>query len=84
MRAFGYIVPEFQLGRRYQNLFMVGIMLSHLTPAINSSLNFFFYFKMGSKFRATVYAIFGMNTSKQNNRNVTNAKTEEMTISTVG
>ena len=48
------VVPEFRLGGRYQNLLIILALLVYVAPAINSSLNFFFYFQMGSRFRKTL------------------------------
>jgi hypothetical protein len=57
VRIVPFIVKDFQLGGRMQNIFMLMVSLLHLFPAINSSLNFFFYMYMGSKFRATFFSL---------------------------
>jgi hypothetical protein len=52
------VLPEAKLGGRYHNLYMVGTLLVHLSAAINSSLNFFFYVYMGSRFRRKLHDTF--------------------------
>ena len=46
-----FFLPGFTVGGKNQNLILLGLCLVHYFPAINSSINFFFYFKMGSRFR---------------------------------
>ena len=57
VRVAPFFLPEFRLGGRHQNLLVVGALLVHVSPTVNSSLNFFFYFKMGSKFRKTLVSL---------------------------
>ena len=53
-----FFLPGFTIGGKNQNLFLLGVSLSHFFPAINSSINFFFYFKMGSRFRVELKTLF--------------------------
>ncbi|KAL8623081.1 hypothetical protein ACOMHN_067013 [Nucella lapillus] len=58
------VVPRFaaelQIGRRNQNFVLLWIVVINISNAINSALNFFFYFKMGSRFRKTLTGMFGL------------------------
>ena len=54
MKLTPFFLPEFSKGIKNQNLLLLGHCLKHYIPAINSSINFFFYFKMGSRFRAVL------------------------------
>ena len=52
-------LPGFTVGdNRNQNLILLGLCLIHYFPAINSSVNFFFYVKMGSRYRAELKSLF--------------------------
>jgi uncharacterized membrane protein YgcG len=57
VRVVPMLDTNFQLGGRKQNIFMLALDAQQLFTAINSSLNFFFYFKMGTKFRATFFSL---------------------------
>ena len=50
-RVAPFFLPEFRLGGRQQNLLLVSTTVLHASPAINSSVNFIFYYKMGSRYR---------------------------------
>ena len=53
-----FFLPGFTMGSKYQNLVFLGLCFVHYFPAINSSINFFFYFKMGSRFRIQLKGLF--------------------------
>ena len=57
VRVAPFFLPEFRLGGRHQNLLVVGALWVHFSPTVNSSLNFFFYFKMGTRFRKTLASL---------------------------
>ncbi|XP_070194346.1 succinate receptor 1-like [Littorina saxatilis] len=50
-RIISLFAPGMKLGGRNQNVHMVTVALLYLFNAINSSVNFIFYYKMGSSFR---------------------------------
>ncbi|XP_070194287.1 succinate receptor 1-like [Littorina saxatilis] len=52
-------VPDVKLGGRKQNIHMLGIGVVYLFNAINASINFFFYYKMGSRFREVLQSMCG-------------------------
>ncbi|KAK7112860.1 probable G-protein coupled receptor 139 [Littorina saxatilis] len=58
LRIAPLFVDEFRLGGRKQNLLLSGICVIYLANAINSALNFVFYYKMGSRFRMCVKSLF--------------------------
>ncbi|KAH9514447.1 hypothetical protein Btru_025280 [Bulinus truncatus] len=45
------IIPEFNRGKLYNNLFTTTFAFSHILEGVNASVNIFIYFKMSSKFR---------------------------------
>ena len=54
VRVVPFFVGDFRLGGRNQNIYMSAIVVLQVTPTINSCLNFFFYLRMGSRFRMTL------------------------------
>ena len=58
LRIAPLVVEEFRLGGRNQNLLLVGICVIYLANAINSAMNFIFYYKMGSKYRMVLRSMF--------------------------
>ena len=52
------LVPNFTLSGRYSNMFSFIVTLTLLTSTISSSCNFFVYYAMGTKFRATLHTLF--------------------------
>lgn len=46
-----FVVPDFTLGRRYQNVYLAIICAMELSQGFNSSLNMIIYYKYNSKFR---------------------------------
>ena len=62
-------VPDFSLSGRYFNTFSFMVSITLLSSFVNSSCNFFIYYTMGSRFRATVRALCcrkgKINTTKQ-------------------
>ena len=51
-------LPEFAVGGRNQNIVLLGLCLLHFFPTVNSSINFLFYFKMGSRYRIMLKSLF--------------------------
>ncbi|XP_070194029.1 putative G-protein coupled receptor F59B2.13 [Littorina saxatilis] len=56
-RSAQLVDPDFKLGGRKQNLHVLGIGIVYVFSAINSSVNFFFYWKLGSRFRETLQSM---------------------------
>ncbi|KAL8573562.1 hypothetical protein ACOMHN_047832 [Nucella lapillus] len=54
LRIFPMVDTEFRLGGRHQNALLVGVNVLYTANAANSALNFVFYWKMGSRFRAVL------------------------------
>ena len=50
-------VPEMSLGGRYRNMFRFITSVTELCAFVNSSFNFFIYYTMGSRYRATLGAL---------------------------
>ena len=51
-------MPEFNAGRRYQNTFLTVLWFMEIASYVNSSLNIFVYYSMGSRYRKTVKELF--------------------------
>ena len=52
-------MPEMNTGRRYHNFFMSGLWVLEAITYVNSSLNFFVYYTIGSRYRQTFWALVG-------------------------
>ncbi|KAK7495261.1 hypothetical protein BaRGS_00013443 [Batillaria attramentaria] len=52
-------LPDFSIGGRYSNTFNFMSSVNELFTYINSSVNFFIYYSMGSKYKETVRRMFG-------------------------
>ena len=52
-------MPEMNIGRRYHNFFMSGLWILEAITYVNSSLNFFVYYTIGSRYRQTFWALVG-------------------------
>ncbi|XP_055870318.1 beta-2 adrenergic receptor-like [Biomphalaria glabrata] len=52
------VVPEFNVGKREQNLLFITGTFTLLMQSINSSVSIFIYFNMSSKFKKTFYEIY--------------------------
>ena len=52
-------VPDISLRGRYYNTFTFLTSVTKLFSCVNSSFNFFIYYTMGSKFKATLHALCG-------------------------
>ena len=52
------LVPDLNLSGRYSNMFSFLITMTLLGSCVNSSCNFFIYYTMGTKFRATLHTLF--------------------------
>ena len=53
-----FLLPRFTVEGNNQNFVLLALCLVHFFPAINSSFNFVFYFKMGSRFRLELKSLF--------------------------
>ncbi|KAK7502391.1 hypothetical protein BaRGS_00006344 [Batillaria attramentaria] len=53
-----FFVPELNSGRRYHNTFLTVLWVLDVVAYINSSFNFFIYYKMGSRYRETFKELF--------------------------
>ena len=53
-----FFLPGFAVGGKNHNLVLLGLCFIHYFPAINSSINFYFYVKMGSRFRKELKSLF--------------------------
>ncbi|XP_059168684.1 FMRFamide receptor-like [Physella acuta] len=58
------IVPEFNRGKLYNNLFTTVFAFSHILEAANASINLFVYLKMSTKFRTVFYETFAFKKKK--------------------
>ncbi|KAL8583871.1 hypothetical protein ACOMHN_040340 [Nucella lapillus] len=56
-----FLFPEMNIGDRYQNFFFVTLWLTQVLSFVNSTFNFFVYYVMGSRYRETLWALFGKN-----------------------
>ncbi|KAK7487717.1 hypothetical protein BaRGS_00020984 [Batillaria attramentaria] len=54
----GLFVPGLKLGGYYHHTYSVGVKIYETAALINSSFNFFVYYKFGTKFRETVDKMF--------------------------
>ena len=54
-------LPEVDIGRRNQNLYLTGLWILEQFSSMNSSFNIFVYYTMGSRYRETLWALFGRN-----------------------
>ena len=54
-------LPEMDIGRRNQNLYLTGLWILEPFSYMNSSFNIFVYYAMGSRYRETLWALFGRN-----------------------
>ncbi|KAK7487708.1 hypothetical protein BaRGS_00020975 [Batillaria attramentaria] len=54
----GLFVPGLKLGFSYHHTYSVGVKIYETAALINSSFNFFVYYKFGTKFRETVNKMF--------------------------
>ncbi|KAK7100018.1 hypothetical protein V1264_023031 [Littorina saxatilis] len=54
IRTTPLFMSEFRIGGRKQNLMTLCVSVVHCFNTLNSSLNFFFYYAMGTKFRTTL------------------------------
>ncbi|KAK7479626.1 hypothetical protein BaRGS_00029175 [Batillaria attramentaria] len=70
------IIPELNAGGRYQNFHYMLYSISMFFNYVNSSCNFFVYYRFGSKFRETVHSVF-------RTCSITNRKTENEVSSLV-
>ena len=52
------VLPDFLPSGRYANSFYMVVSLTHTLAATNSSVNFFFYCALGSKYRASLQSLF--------------------------
>ncbi|KAK7462582.1 hypothetical protein BaRGS_00038376 [Batillaria attramentaria] len=59
LRVAIFAEPELSLSGRYYNTFNLLISFSQLFTYVNSSVNFFFYYFIGTKYRETVRRMFG-------------------------
>ena len=57
-RVTPFFLPGFSDGGRHQNLVFLGLCLLHFFPTVNSSVNFIFYFKMGTRYRMVLKSLF--------------------------
>ena len=55
-----FFLPEMDIGRRYHNLYLAGLWIAEPFSYVNSSFNIFVYYTMGSRYRKTFWALFGM------------------------
>ncbi|XP_076464820.1 uncharacterized protein LOC143296675 [Babylonia areolata] len=51
-------LPEVNTGRRNHNFFLTSLWINELLTYVNSSLNIFVYYVMGSRYRATFWELF--------------------------
>ncbi|KAL8625938.1 hypothetical protein ACOMHN_012530 [Nucella lapillus] len=51
------IVPEINTGRRHQNFYLMCLWTTEIFMYVNSSMNIFIYYVMGSKYRETFWAL---------------------------
>ncbi|XP_070194100.1 probable G-protein coupled receptor frpr-1 [Littorina saxatilis] len=58
IRTTPLFMSEFRIGGKKQNLLLLCVSVLYCFNTLNSSLNFFFYYTMGSKFRATLRGMF--------------------------
>ncbi|CAL1543157.1 unnamed protein product [Lymnaea stagnalis] len=62
------MIPEFNKGKLYHNLFTTTFAFSHILEGANASINVFVYLKMSSKFRTVFFETFSFKkVSKQQN-----------------
>ena len=59
-RFLWFFLPEMDVGRRYHNLYLTGLWIAEPFCYVNSSFNIFVYYTMGSRYRKTFWALFGM------------------------
>ncbi|KAK7491773.1 hypothetical protein BaRGS_00017029 [Batillaria attramentaria] len=64
-------VPDFSIGGRYSNTFNFMSSVNELFTYINSSVNFFIYYSMGSKYKETVRRMFGRSSETKSIPDVT-------------
>ena len=59
VRLVWLFLPEFNVGRRYHNLYLTGLWILETLAFVNSSLNIFVYYTIGSRYRETFWALCG-------------------------
>ncbi|KAK7479024.1 hypothetical protein BaRGS_00029785 [Batillaria attramentaria] len=58
---FGFVcvfIPEMNAGRKFHNTFLMCTSLIEIMSAINSSVNFFIYYRLGSRYREVFWEMF--------------------------
>nr|KAG5702791.1 hypothetical protein BaRGS_001873 [Batillaria attramentaria] len=58
---FGFVcafVPELSIGYRLHNTFQLAISVAEILGCTNASVNFFIYFRMGSRYREAFWSMF--------------------------
>ena len=61
-------IPDMELGGPQHNLNLVSLWLINVFDFLNSSFNFFIYYTMGSRFRATLWGLLGRTAKKATSR----------------
>ena len=57
-------MPEMNAGRRHHNLFATSLWVLNIISYVNATFNFVVYYTMGSRYRQTVWALFGRKSTK--------------------
>ncbi|XP_005110482.3 tachykinin-like peptides receptor 86C [Aplysia californica] len=73
-----FLEPEFNFGRRYQNMYFSVWTIVSLGEVSNSSVNIFVYYKMNSRYRETFRGVFcTKSSSKEGNKTPVNVSHTE-------
>ena len=62
--VFVLIVPGFEIGGRYTNMYAVGGLMWLMVDNINYCANVFIYYKLSTKFKSTIRSLFSRKTEK--------------------
>ena len=62
-------LPEMNVGRRHQNLFLAGLWFQEPLTYVNWSCNIFVYYAMGSRFREVFWSLFRKKTVDKEEEN---------------
>ncbi|XP_076444189.1 uncharacterized protein LOC143282434 [Babylonia areolata] len=54
--------PDINSGGRHYNVFLIGLWSGQMFSYINATFNFFVYYSMGSRYRETLWGLFGRKT----------------------
>ena len=83
LRVAWFAMPDMDVGRRHHNFYMTNQWIEEIFSYVNSAFNIVVYYTMGSRYRDTLWEIFGRKKrGKAKGTPRTEAKSTEETTST--